>query len=88
MPYLFFAGMDPAGPLFTDIRHPPFRLDRGDAGYVDVIHTYMPQRFSFIGLGMLKEAGHTDFFVNGGVSQPGCEKRELDSGRLEYIRVD
>lgn len=71
------TGLDPAGPLFTNVRDPRFRLDPGDAGYVDVIHTDMPPSPFGIGLGMRKEAGHMDFFVNGGVSQPGCENFDI-----------
>lgn len=85
--FFFVTGLDPAGPLFSNVLDPRFRLDPGDAGYVDVIHTGMAHSLSFlpadfeIGLGISKEAGHTDFFVNGGVSQPGC------AGRLQQIRV-
>lgn len=74
------TGLDPAGPLFTNVHDPRFRLDPGDAGYVDVIHTDMPRRGSVFGLGMRRIAGHTDFFVNGGIRQPGCAQhlKELD----------
>jgi len=81
--FFLVTGLDPAGPLFTNVLNPRFRLDPGDAGYVDVIHTDMPRNLFGIGLGMRKEAGHADFFVNGGVSQPGCE----NSSRLKHIRV-
>ncbi|XP_058961750.2 pancreatic triacylglycerol lipase-like [Pocillopora verrucosa] len=72
------TGLDPAGPLFTKVDDIRFRLDPGDAGYVDVIHTDMPLRGSIFGLGMRRDAGHTDFFLNGGVRQPGCKKHEID----------
>ena len=38
-----------------------FRLDPDDAGYVDIIHTDMSPRGSIVGLGMRRNAGHTDF---------------------------
>ncbi|XP_027053477.1 inactive pancreatic lipase-related protein 1-like [Pocillopora damicornis] len=72
------TGLDPAGPLFTKVDDIRFRLDPDDAGYVDVIHTDMPPRGSIFGLGMRRDAGHTDFFLNGGVRQPGCKKHEID----------
>ena len=59
--------MDPAGPFFTIVRS-DYRLDASDARYVDVVHTNA-------GLGQLgtnRRAGHTDFYPNGGTSQPGC----------------
>ena len=83
--------MDPAGPLFSNVPDPRFRLDPGDAGYVDVIHTDMASSLlkialvfskELIGLGISEKAGHTDFFVNGGMRQPGC-----DDGRLQQIWV-
>lgn len=68
------TGLDPAGPLFTNVRDARFRLDSSDARFVDVIHTDMPPRRSIFGFGMRKEAGHADFFPNGGVKQPGCRQ--------------
>ena len=58
-------------------------MDRDDAGYVDVIHTDMPPRDSIVGLGMRRDAGHTDFYVNGGIRQPGCARNLKDLGRLQ-----
>ncbi|XP_013791219.1 inactive pancreatic lipase-related protein 1-like [Limulus polyphemus] len=43
------------------------RLDRGDADFVDVIHTD-----SIVGLGTTEAIGHIDFYPNGGDHQPGC----------------
>lgn len=83
----FCSGLDPAGPLFTKVDDIRFRLDPDDAGYVDVIHTDMPPRGTIFGLGMRGDAGHTDFFLNGGVRQPGCKKHEIDFGRLLCMRV-
>lgn len=68
------TGLDPAGPLFTNVRDARFRLDPSDARYVDVIHTDMPPKSGIFGFGMRKEAGHADFFPNGGVKQPGCRQ--------------
>ncbi|CAH3134874.1 unnamed protein product [Pocillopora meandrina] len=68
------TGLDPAGPLFTNVGDARFRLDKSDAKYVDVIHTDMPPKVGLFGLGMRKEAGHADFFPNGGVRQAGCKQ--------------
>lgn len=69
------TGLDPAGPLFTNVGDARFRLDKSDAKYVDVIHTDMPPKGGLLGFGMRKEAGHADFFPNGGVRQPGCRQK-------------
>ena len=61
-----FAALDPAGPLFeTGI---PLRTMKStDADFVDVYHTGSG------GLGMLRDTGKLDFWVNnGGPIQPGC----------------
>ncbi|XP_073989006.1 pancreatic lipase-related protein 2-like [Rhodnius prolixus] len=59
------TGLDPALPLFyTNILHQ--RLDSSDAQFVDVIHT------NALFQGQIIACGHVDFYVNGGVFQPGC----------------
>ena len=45
-----------------------FRLDEGDALYVDVIHSNAGV------LGTTIASGHTDFWPNGGILQPGCQE--------------
>ena len=58
-------GLDPAGPLFWD--SPKIRLDKSDAGFVDVIHTCAGY------MGYKDPIGHADFYPNGGTwVQPGC----------------
>lgn len=42
------------------------KLDPSDAEYVDVIHTNAMVQ------GKLERCGHADFYINGGVVQPGC----------------
>lgn len=42
------------------------KLDRSDAAYVDVIHTNAMVQ------GKLEQCGHSDFYMNGGINQPGC----------------
>lgn len=60
------TGMDPALPLFS-FDNPGGRLDKGDASYVDVIHTCGGW------LGFERGLGHADFYPNGGsFAQPGC----------------
>ncbi|XP_015838834.2 lipase member H-A [Tribolium castaneum] len=59
------TGLDPAGPGFLTAG-PENKLDKGDAEFVDVIHTN-----AFV-QGIVEESGHVDFYINGGVIQPGC----------------
>uniref|UniRef100_A0ABD2WYU5 phospholipase A1 n=1 Tax=Trichogramma kaykai TaxID=54128 RepID=A0ABD2WYU5_9HYME len=63
------TGLDPAMPLFVTVsKHD--KLDADDALFVDVLHTN-----AFV-QGKLEPSGHLDFYMNGGVNQPGCwEKR-------------
>jgi pancreatic triacylglycerol lipase len=65
------TGLDAAGPYFenTDLS---VRLNENDAKYVDVIHSN-GMKLPDIGYGMLQPVGHVDFYVNGGIKQPGCE---------------
>lgn len=60
-----FLGLDPAKPMFI-FASGDHKLGKDDAEFVDVIHTDILQR------GVLAAAGHLDFYVNGGIEQPGC----------------
>ncbi|XP_077498491.1 pancreatic triacylglycerol lipase-like [Amblyomma americanum] len=69
------TGLDPAEPFFQGMP-PTVRLDPSDADFVDVIHTD-GKRFMLpmiVGFGMIDPVGHIDFYPNGGVTQPGCER--------------
>lgn len=59
------TGLDPAMPLFVtaDLDN---KLDATDAEFVDVIHT------NALVQGKVEQCGHVDFYLNGGVYQPGC----------------
>lgn len=59
------TGLDPAMPLFTFVTSDN-RLDETDAEFVDVFHTN-----AFV-QGKIQASGHVDFYMNGGVTQPGC----------------
>ncbi|XP_043270402.1 phospholipase A1-like [Venturia canescens] len=59
------TGLDPAKPLFVQVDNNG-KLDAGDAEFVDVYHTN-----AFI-QGQIKTSGHIDFYMNGGINQPGC----------------
>ena len=64
--FLFtFQGLDPAGPLFYPRIGAAHVLSPTDASYVDVVHTEAP-------IGVAGNIGQADFYVNGGVYQPGC----------------
>ncbi|XP_014473566.1 PREDICTED: uncharacterized protein LOC106743854 [Dinoponera quadriceps] len=59
------TGLDPAMPLFVTVNRDE-KLDASDAEFVDVLHTN-----AFI-QGKIEASGHIDFYMNGGVNQPGC----------------
>lgn len=70
------TGLDPAEPFFEGMS-PLVRLDPSDAVFVDAIHTdgkRFAVPFPLVGYGMIEPVGHIDFYPNGGVTQPGCEK--------------
>lgn len=72
-------GLDPALPLFITASAED-KLDPGDAEYVDVIHT------NAIVQGKLERCGHADFYMNGGILQPGCFNSDL-SKKNDHSRV-
>ncbi|CAD6231499.1 GSCOCG00001440001-RA-CDS [Cotesia congregata] len=59
------TGLDPAMPLFMTVGLDG-KLDAGDAKFVDVYHTDAMIQ------GKLEPCGHVDFYMNGGMNQPGC----------------
>lgn len=59
------TGLDPAMPLFVTSGLDD-KLDPSDADFVDVIHT------NALVQGKLERCGHADFYMNGGIYQPGC----------------
>ena len=63
--FYWLSGLDPASLFFITVST-SFRLDESDAQYVDVIHTDAGV------VGTTLASGHTDFWPNGGSSQPGC----------------
>lgn len=42
------------------------KLDASDADFVDVFHT------NALVQGKIEQCGHVDFYLNGGIYQPGC----------------
>uniref|UniRef100_A0A2C9L887 Lipase domain-containing protein n=1 Tax=Biomphalaria glabrata TaxID=6526 RepID=A0A2C9L887_BIOGL len=64
------SGLDPAGPAFE--QESSFtRIDSSDAKFVDIVHTDAEPLIKG-GFGIQSSVGHVDFYVNGGVHQPGC----------------
>lgn len=61
----FPSGLDPAMPLFITASKEN-KLDQSDAQFVDVIHT------NALLQGKIERCGHADFYMNGGIVQPGC----------------
>ncbi|XP_072197089.1 pancreatic triacylglycerol lipase-like [Excalfactoria chinensis] len=70
------TGLDPAQPYFQDTPI-EVRLDKTDADFVDIIHTDTAPFIPNIGFGMAPAIGHLDFYPNGGVEMPGCDKNPL-----------
>lgn len=67
------TALDPALPFFaTPLKD--WKLDKTDAGFVDVIHTNGGV------FGKLENCGHIDFYVNGGLLQPQCAEDRSKSG--------
>jgi len=60
-----FSGLDPAMPFFATLNTDQ-KLDARDAFFVDVIHT------NALVQGKIEACGDVDFYVNGGITQPGC----------------
>lgn len=65
-----FTSLEPAKPFFESFDN-EVKQDKSDAKYVDVVHTSIGQ------FGYSFSSGHIDFFVNGGIRQPGCLKKDL-----------
>ena len=67
------TGLDPAMPLFVTVSDDE-KLDKSDAKFVDVFHTN-----AFI-QGKVEPSGHIDFYMNGGINQPGCWQKRNPFG--------
>ncbi|XP_058816603.1 lipase member H-A [Topomyia yanbarensis] len=75
------TGLDPAKPLFIAAPNEN-KLDQSDAEFVQVIHTDVLAR------GILHPSGHADFYVNGGVEQPGCrDQSNQTTGECNHNRA-
>ncbi|KAM5322871.1 pancreatic triacylglycerol lipase [Glossophaga mutica] len=70
------TGLDPAEPCFEGTPE-LVRLDASDAQFVDIIHTDAAPIIPNMGFGMSQISGHLDFFPNGGIHMPGCQKNIL-----------
>ncbi|EDV92837.1 GH18611 [Drosophila grimshawi] len=66
--------LDPAQPFFRYAQERE-RLDKGDAYYVEVLHT------SVGSYGFDRPLGHVDFYANWGSQQPGCFWHECSHWR-------
>lgn len=78
------TALDPARPFFQGMPK-VVRLDRGDAKFVDAIHSdFTPENaiFLLMSYGMTTPVGHLDFYPNGPpLMQPGCLRDTLLSVR-------
>ncbi|KAJ8714589.1 hypothetical protein PYW07_002814 [Mythimna separata] len=61
------TALDPAGPLWNLNSD---RVNPNDGRYVEAIHT--DGGYTVGGLGIGSDVANADFYVNGGISQPGC----------------
>lgn len=77
------TGLDPAEPYFQYLPE-HVRLDPTDAKFVDAIHTDS-RTILLLGYGMVQPVGHLDFYVNGGMEQPGCHLVDIP---LTAITID
>ncbi|XP_043506350.1 pancreatic triacylglycerol lipase [Frieseomelitta varia] len=73
------TGLDPAMPLFVTVDN-DHKLDASDADFVDVFHTN-----AFI-QGQVATSGHIDFYMNGGINQPGCWERWWNPFKCDHHR--
>ncbi|XP_075554433.1 lipase member I-like [Dermacentor variabilis] len=63
------TALDPAGPLFAGTR---MCVSKGNARFVDVIHTSGGDDILKGHMGVATPIGDVDFYPNGGMKQPGC----------------
>lgn len=71
-PVYRITGLDPANPLYHKDRPLKDRLDPTDADLVDVWHTNMGRCLPDLGIDY--DAGHANFYINGGHDQPPCHE--------------
>ncbi|XP_077310063.1 pancreatic lipase-related protein 2-like [Lithobates pipiens] len=81
------SGLDAAGPYF-EYTPPEVRLDPTDAVFVDAIHTDGSLDAFHLGFGMKQTVGNVDFFPNGGIKMPSCEKIYFRLEDIESVTED
>uniref|UniRef100_A0A1B6L1L2 Lipase domain-containing protein n=1 Tax=Graphocephala atropunctata TaxID=36148 RepID=A0A1B6L1L2_9HEMI len=70
------TAMDPAQPGFEG-QAKEVRLDKDDACFVEVLHTNGLPFLPTLGFGLIMPHGHVDFYMNGGLKQPGCHLPDI-----------
>ncbi|XP_003741778.1 phospholipase A1 [Galendromus occidentalis] len=68
------TALDPASPLF-EVQN--VCLNSSAATFVDGIHTSAGINILLGKLGVTRQVGHVDFYVNGGTDQPGCSLLDI-----------
>lgn len=76
------VALDPARPKFEGFEDPRVGVSQKSANFVEVIHTNADA------YGIMQPRGHLDFFINGGVSQPGCEDSWLKRAFNYWVSDD
>jgi len=74
--YIDCKGLDPAGGGVWSADRPDISLDVTDTVFLDVMHTNGGPP-SDGNAAIFEPMGHVDFYVNGGVKQPGCADLEF-----------
>ncbi|KAK7579580.1 hypothetical protein V9T40_000209 [Parthenolecanium corni] len=78
------TAFDPAQPGF-EANPDEVRLVKSDAEFVDVIHTNSRPVIPLLGFGLILPTGHIDYYLNGGLIQPGCKLPPVDEVKLNGI---
>lgn len=56
-------------------------MDESDASFVDVIHS------NALVQGKIERCGHVDFYMNGGIIQPGCFQSDSSAATLIFFNA-
>lgn len=70
------TALDPAQPAFEKCSE-EVRLNKGDADFIEVLHTNTRPIIPTLGFGFIEPIGDNDYYFNGGLIQPGCKTPSL-----------
>lgn len=78
------TAFDPAQPGFEG-EAGEVCLVKGDAEFVEIIHTNGRPFVPYVGFGYVNASGNVDYYVNGGQKQPGCSPTTDQEGKITGI---